>query len=77
VVAEQIIAKIRGSRGPEPYGGLASCYVEFGDKLVGRVDVDFSGPQPVGPFTGPSLETAEEKGEFATSRRKRWFGYEE
>lgn len=76
VVAEQIIAKIRGGDQPAPYGGLASCYVEFGDHLVGRVDVDFSGPAPSGPFTGPSLETAEEKNEFASSRRRRWFGYE-
>jgi sulfide:quinone oxidoreductase len=73
VVADQIIAKIRGGEGPEAYGGLASCYVEFGDSLVGRVDADFSGPTPTAPFLGASLETAEEKREFAASRRRRWF----
>jgi sulfide:quinone oxidoreductase len=76
VVAERIIATIRGGEEPAPYGGLASCYVEFGDHLVGRVDADFSGPTPTGPFAGPSLETAEEKKQFASSRRQRWFGYE-
>ena len=74
VVAERIIATIRGGEEPAPYGGVASCYVEFGDHLVGRVDADFSGPTPTGPFAGPSLETAEEKKEFASSRRRRWFG---
>jgi len=74
VVAEHIIAKIRGSEEPPPYGGLASCYVEFGDHLVGRVDADFSGPTPTAPFAAASLETAEEKKEFAASRRQRWFG---
>lgn len=76
VVAERIIAKIRGGEEPAPYGGVASCYVEFGDHLVGRVDADFSGPTPTGPFAGPSLETAQEKKEFASTRRERWFGYE-
>jgi sulfide:quinone oxidoreductase len=74
VVAERIIAKLRRQPLPSPYGGVASCYVEFGDHTVGRVDADFSGPQPVGPFTGPSLETTEEKRAFAANRRKRWFG---
>jgi len=76
VVAERIIAKIRGGEEPTPYGGLASCYVEFGDHLVGRVDADFSGPTPTGPFAAASLETAEEKKQFASTRRQRWFGYE-
>ena len=64
----------RGGAEPAPYGGVASCYVEFGDHLVGRVDADFSGPTPTGPFAGPSLETAQEKKEFASTRRWRWFG---
>jgi sulfide:quinone oxidoreductase len=75
VVAEHIIATIRGGEGPAPYGGVASCYVEFGGHLVGRVDADFSGPTPTGPFAGPSIETAQEKKEFASTRRQRWFGY--
>lgn len=74
-VAEHLIAELRGEGAPTPYDGAGSCYVEFGDDTVGRVDADFlTGPSPTGPFYGPSLETAEEKKEFVTIRRKRWFG---
>jgi sulfide:quinone oxidoreductase len=47
----------------------------MGDGRVGMVDADFlSGPEPVAPFYGPSLELAQEKGRFEQSRRERWFG---
>ena len=60
---------------PTPYDGAGSCFIEFGDRKVGRVDVDFlTGPSVVAPFTEPSLEGAEEKKEFASSRRALWFG---
>jgi hypothetical protein len=43
--------------------------------MVGRVDVDFlTGPAVTAPFTEASLQGAEEKNEFAASRRKFWFG---
>jgi sulfide:quinone oxidoreductase len=43
--------------------------------LVGKVDADFlSGPLPIAPFLGPSAELAAEKEQFATARRRRWFG---
>ena len=41
VVADQLIARIRGETEPPGYDGTGSCYVEFGDEQVGRVDVDF------------------------------------
>lgn len=76
VVAEQIVAGELGADLPPPYGGLGTCYVEFGDERVGRLDADFfSGPAPRAPLTGPSLETSAEKREFAAVRRRRWFGY--
>src|SRR5262249_46014942 len=37
IVAQAIIAGIRGGRPPEPYQGRGSCYVEFGHDQVGRV----------------------------------------
>jgi sulfide:quinone oxidoreductase len=76
VVAEQLIARIRGASEPPGYDGTGTCYVEFGDHEVGRVDVDFySTPgHPTGTFVAPSVETAAEKADFATSRRARWFG---
>lgn len=76
VVADHLIARIRGESAPPGYDGTGSCYIEFGDHEVGRVDVDFfSTPgHPTGTFFPPSPETAAEKADFASSRRARWFG---
>jgi len=75
VVAEGILAKLRGGAPPEPYAGRGSCYVEFGHEQVGRVDVDFlSGPRPTGRFQPPSDALTAEKVRFGASRLERWFG---
>ena len=76
VVADQLVARIRGESEPPGYDGTGSCWIEFGGHEVARVDVDFfSTPgHPTGTFTPPSVRTAEEKVEFGTSRRARWFG---
>ena len=74
VVADELIAQIRGADAPAPYDGTATCYVEWGDALVGRVEVDFfSGPSPTGTFFEPSTAITEEKAEFGAERRRRWF----
>ena len=75
-VADHLIAQIRGTGAPPGYDGTGTCYIEFGDDAVGRVDVDFySTPgQPTGTFVAPSVETAAEKADFASSRSARWFG---
>ena len=75
VVAEELIAHVKGGDLPGPYKGDGTCYVEFGGERVGRVHVDFlSGPQPTGAYTEASLALAEEKKEFGASRREKWFG---
>jgi sulfide:quinone oxidoreductase len=75
VVAESLIAELRGSDPPGPYDGRGSCYIEFGSGRVGRVDVDFlSGPSPTGTFHEPSGALVAEKEHFGSSRRARWFG---
>ena len=75
VVAAALIARIRGLDAADRYDGLGSCYIEFGDGLVGRVDVDFfSGPSPTGTFQEPSVALVQEKVHFGSSRRARWFG---
>ena len=52
-----------------------SCYIEFGAGRIGRVDVDFlSGPKPTGTFREPSVALVEEKRDFGSTRRARWFG---
>jgi sulfide:quinone oxidoreductase len=74
-VAEHLIAQLKGGGSPKPYDGAGACFIEFGDHKVGRVDVDFlTGPSVVAPFTEASLEGAAEKKEFASTRRRLWFG---
>jgi sulfide:quinone oxidoreductase len=78
VVAASLIADVKGGKQPSPYSGAGSCYVEFGQGEVGRVDVDFlSGPAPTGGFEGPSVALANDKLTFGSSRRRRWFGLQE
>ncbi|MGZ8610634.1 MAG: NAD(P)/FAD-dependent oxidoreductase [Actinomycetota bacterium] len=76
VVADQLIARIRGEAEPPDFDGIGGCWIEFGDHEVGRVDVDFfSTPgHPTGTFTAPSAAMAAEKAEFGSSRRALWFG---
>ena len=75
VVAAALIAKVKGEEQPPPYSGRGSCYAEFGQGKIGRIDVGFlSGPEPTGSFEGPSAALANDKQSFGSSRGKRWFG---
>ncbi|MEO6910733.1 MAG: FAD-dependent oxidoreductase, partial [Edaphobacter sp.] len=75
VVAAAIIAQLRAGPSPVAYTGAGSCYLEFGNELVGRIDVDFlSGPKPTGAFQKPSAALVTEKELFGSSRVQRWFG---
>lgn len=74
VVAAELIAKLKGGPEPDAYGGMGSCYIEFGAGRVGRVDVDFlSGPKPTGVYHEPSVALVSEKERFGSSRRASWF----
>jgi sulfide:quinone oxidoreductase len=75
VAAASIIAEFEGRGQPSPYKGNGTCYVEFGNGLVGKVDVDFfSGPSPSGRYTEPSVDLVAEKQNFGSIREARWFG---
>jgi sulfide:quinone oxidoreductase len=75
VAAANIIAELQGQEEPPAYAGAGSCYVEFGEGLVGRVDVDFlTGPSPTGSYLDASGSLVREKEYFGASRRGRWFG---
>jgi sulfide:quinone oxidoreductase len=75
IAAASIIAELEGGKDFLPYNGAGTCYVEFGQNLVGKVDVDFfSGPKPTGTFTEPSEELVRDKQYFGSSRTARWFG---
>ncbi len=75
VVAQTIIARLRGSEPPGPHLGRGTCFIEFGAGRVGSVDIDFlSGPTRTGAFNPPSAAKVAEKEHFGSSRRTRWFG---
>jgi sulfide:quinone oxidoreductase len=75
VVAADIAARLKGSDPPPPYEGDGNCYVEFGDGMVGKVEVNFlAGPAPAGRIVVPSRDLAAEKEAFGVTRRQRWFG---
>jgi sulfide:quinone oxidoreductase len=74
VVASELIASIRGGT-PAKHLGTGSCYIEFGEGRIGRVDIDFlSQPKPTGVYQAPTVALRVEKDEFGSSRRARWFG---
>jgi sulfide:quinone oxidoreductase len=75
VVAQTLIASVRGGERPGPHLGRGTCYIEFGAGRVGSVDIDFlSGPSRTGVFNAPSSALVAEKERFGSSRRERWFG---
>jgi sulfide:quinone oxidoreductase len=76
VVADDIAAAITGEEPPAPFSGSGICYAEFGDGLVGKVEVSFlNGPAPAARRHEPSRDFAAEKEEFGATRRARWFGH--
>jgi sulfide:quinone oxidoreductase len=75
VVAQTIVAQLRGGEPPERHLGRGTCYIEFGQGRIGSVDIDFlSGPTKTGTFNPPSAAQMAEKERFGASRRARWFG---
>lgn len=74
VVAQTIVAQMRGGESPERHLGRGTCYIEFGQGRIGSVDIDFlSGPRKTGTFNAPSTAQMVEKERFGSSRRARWF----
>ncbi len=74
-VADVLVAELTGGPSPVPYDGAGACYVELGDELVGRIDVNFlSYDVPVARFTAPSARLFTEKQEWGAARAARWFG---
>ncbi len=75
VVADNIVAQLRGEPSRRRYEGEGNCYLEFGSGRVAKVEANFlGGPSPAATVVGPSEELAAEKAEFAPTRRARWFG---
>jgi sulfide:quinone oxidoreductase len=77
ILAEVLIHRLAGGPLPSPFAGEVICYVEMGNETIGKVNANFlSGPAPTALFTPPSLAGADEKRQFAATRRRRWFGRE-
>jgi sulfide:quinone oxidoreductase len=75
IAADGIRALIRGEGESSHYDGRGICYIEWGDDMIGKVDVSFlSGEAPHGALQGPSHALVAEKQNFGSSRAKRWFG---
>jgi sulfide:quinone oxidoreductase len=75
VVADAIVALVRGTPDSARYDGRGMCYLEFGKDQVAIVDVTFlTGQAPFGGLRGPSPALAVDKAEFGASRVRRWFG---
>ncbi len=74
VVADRIIAQVRGAESSTEYDGHGLCYLEFGHDQVAKVDVHFvAGQTPHGALVGPSAALAADKIDFGASRVARWF----
>jgi sulfide:quinone oxidoreductase len=72
--AASIAARIRGEESEAEYDGHGVCYIEFGEKQIGMVDVTFFGDDKTAALVGPGEEYVADKIEFGSSRIKRWFG---
>ncbi len=77
IAAASIIATFKGNENNEAYTGAGSCYIEFGNGEIGRVDVNFfSGPKPFGIHHDASAAMMADKEHFGASRKARWFNLE-
>jgi sulfide:quinone oxidoreductase len=73
-VADEIIYRITGAGSPGHFDGRGTCFLEFGDGAVAKVEANFlGGPTPEVRFIGPSHEFLPDKEEFGSNRTKRWF----
>ena len=74
-VADAITAAVAGREVESTFDGVASCFVELGTGLAGRMDGEFyAEPAPRFTFAEPSAENAAAKRAFESERLARWFG---
>ena len=74
VVADQIVAGVRGGN-VAPFKGDGQCYIEWGEHRVAEIYVNFlERSSPYADFLGPTRAGVDNKAEFGSSRRARWFG---
>lgn len=75
VVTDAITAQINSGASTRTYDGNGVCYVEFGDRRAGRVDVTFAGGEPpFGHFDIATEAISTEKEDYGAARLRRWIG---
>ena len=75
IVAAQIFARSRGGAGVPPYQGAGHCYIEFGERQIAEISVNFlGGPKPTSEYVGVTAEGVADKRRFGAVRTRRWFG---
>jgi sulfide:quinone oxidoreductase len=73
--SESILSEFLGREYTGHPHGEGSCYVEFGEGKVARVDVDFfSGPVPTGKHRAASKALSNEKNRLELQNKDFWFG---
>jgi sulfide:quinone oxidoreductase len=73
--AESILSEFLGLEYTGHPHGEGSCYIEFGEGKVARVDVDFfSGPVPTGKHQAASKAFSNEKNRLELQSKSFWFG---
>ena len=73
-MASALISKVRSGEPVKENDGVGTRYIEFGGGQIGKVEVDFFGPKPIGTYHAPSVGLRIDKENFCSSRRVRWFG---
>jgi sulfide:quinone oxidoreductase len=75
IVAAQIVAEFQARDEAVKYQGIGACYMEYGQGMIGKVEVNFlGGPTTTAELYPPSVTLRGEKKAFGSSRRARWFG---
>jgi sulfide:quinone oxidoreductase len=75
MAAESIISEYMGYEYSGAFNGAGSCYVEFGEGMVARSDVDFfSKPYATGIHHEASRALADEKRSIEQEQLLHWFG---
>ena len=76
-VAKIIMAEFHNGELPDSYDGIGSCFIEFGNNRVGKINVDFySHPAPKGELVEVADVVTNEKLKYGKKKLRKWFGIE-
>jgi sulfide:quinone oxidoreductase len=74
VVVTDIVNKIYGRNEPVKFDGTGACFLEFGAGEIARLEANFlGGEKPEVLLVGPTADFRDDKIDFETSRKGKWF----